>query len=745
MKKVLSLVLVLAMLALPVSVFAAGDGSGANPYQLVNNGAAITITIPAETSVYLQADNTNGSTINVVSASHSSYFFWYCRQTFNSATSLAMNPGVDMVTLENSGTSSLTISLALTGGSDTEIFGTQDNPLSFEFTPNFFGNLAANLTAELEANNEGYYFTCLAPDDGVISVDMPISQDADYNDLGWSYSVSNISSGVYSDINYSDVAEEDLVTYETVNVRKNDEIVIFASTYNPSKPNNNPEGTISVSVSFASLGSYIAPEETSVGTHATSLEAQNEGYHYYWIATDPGTATFTMNTTDNWQYSIGVERTDDSVSFGDTHWSDDDPVVTSESIEVNAGDKMKIWVATYNPSVGYINPEGTISWSLSFVDGEGNPGGGNGGDGDMGEDEDPDANYGLSDTALQLGTAAYPTIPTYEYTVYEFAPEETGRYTFTSTDANIALVSNNGMWITVGSNTSAIDSDIVTDTTFVWDCTSEGQTIWAAAKLLDDSASTAEITVTREHLDIVEYEKREYVNTVTPEAFSFTGDAEALLFVDTLDDVCDEAVLGDDGYYHLNSKDGPILLIDLDDDIMNLADAQSYGQLRETVYNGEEVDHIRDYNAAFGAYYECADENTGLYPLTADLITMCQKIGASKNWYGEDGWLGGLLDDAWMFCCYYLEGATDMNDIGTDVPNDPGAPTPSTPNPNPSATVAGEETGANNSSTNNTNGDETSEENSQTGDNVVMIIIIASVAVAGVVALVIFRKRVKSN
>ncbi len=728
MKKVLSIILVLAMLALPISVFAAGSGTGDDPYRLVNDAAALTITVPAETSVYLQADNTNGSTVNVVSASHTSYFFWYCRQTFNSATSLAMNPGVDMITLENTGTSPLTISLTLTGGSATELVGTFDNPESFEFAPNFFGNLAASLSAELDANNAGHYFTCLAPDDGVISVRIMGSVDADLENLGWTYFVNNITSGIYGTINYSD-AEEPAI-YEEIKVSKYDEIIIFASTYNPANINNNPAGTVSVDVSFAPIGSANAPAEASVGTHSVSLENQNQGYNYVWTATESGTATITMNTTDNWQYSVGVERTDDSVSYGDTHWSDDDPVVRSEDVAVNAGDKVRIWVATYNPN-GFNNPEGNISWTLSFVDGEGNPIGGGSGDGGDGGDiiEDPDANFGLSDTAIQVGTAAYPIIPTYEYTVYEFAPTETGRYTFTSPDANVALVSNNGMWITVGSTTTAIEDGIVTEGTFQWDCTSEGQSIWVAAKLLDESANTAEITVTREELVIVEHEKRNYENTVTPEAFTFTGDATALLYVDTLDDNCDEAVLGDDGYYHLNSKNGPILLVDLNDEIMNLADAQSYGQLRETVYNGDEVDHIMDYNEAFGAYYACADEATGLYPLTADLITMYQKIGASKGWYGEDGWLGGLLDDAWMFACYYLEGASDIDDLGSETPGASGSGT------NPT-------TGTNN---NNTTENKTPVSSGATGDNVVMIVIIAAVAVIGVVALVVFRKKAKAN
>jgi len=55
-------------------------------------------------------------------------------------------------------------------------------------------------------------------------------------------------------------------------------------------------------------------------------------------------------------------------------------------------------------------------------------------------------------------------------------------------------------------------------------------------------------------------------------------------------------------------------------------------------------------------YFNCADAETGVYPLTVDLIEMFTRIGAYHNWYGEDGFLGGDLEDAWMFACYYNEG-----------------------------------------------------------------------------------------
>ena len=97
---------------------------------------------------------------------------------------------------------------------------------------------------------------------------------------------------------------------------------------------------------------------------------------------------------------------------------------------------------------------------------------------------------------------------------------------------------------------------------------------------------------------------------------------------------------------------------------MNLVDAMGYGQLNYVVTEDGETVEIIDYNAAFGAYAECADEETGLYPLTEDLMEIYKKVGEYQGWYGEDGWVGGIEEDSWMFACYYLEGEEEPVEPG---------------------------------------------------------------------------------
>lgn len=258
-------------------------------------------------------------------------------------------------------------------------------------------------------------------------------------------------------------------------------------------------------------------------------------------------------------------------------------------------------------------------------------------------------NYIISDATLAVGTAAYPADTAYDYTVYIFTPSELGKYTIAVTDGLVGLVSYHDMWVTF-----TPDETVVSAASIEWECTGVGQSIMVAVAVNGDAAN---ITVTHENTQKVEVPWTDYVNVTTPEAFTFTGDQDDMMYVDTFDSAVDEAVLGKDGYYHLNTATGPILYADLDESMMSLVAAQSYGQLTAVIFDedGEIVQKIRYYDA-FDAYIACADSATMLYPLTVDLIEIYQKVGESKGWYGADGFVGGDEADAWMFACYYNEG-----------------------------------------------------------------------------------------
>ena len=253
------------------------------------------------------------------------------------------------------------------------------------------------------------------------------------------------------------------------------------------------------------------------------------------------------------------------------------------------------------------------------------------------------------DGYLAAGTYDYDLAADYQYTIFELAPEEAGKYTIIANDSLVGIVSYNGMWVTTDPS-----AETVVDTTVEWDCTSVGQTLWVA---VPTTAATANITVAFEAVTPApEPIYVAYTNVVTPEAFTFDGDAAALVNVAYNDETVD-VVVDVDGVYHLNTADGPVVYVNLADTKMNLSDAMSYGQLKSVA----EVDGVTvttSYNEAYAEYTACADAN-GLYPLTVDLVTILKEVGAYRGWYeGESAWVAAT-EDAWMFACYYVPAAVE--------------------------------------------------------------------------------------
>lgn len=264
--------------------------------------------------------------------------------------------------------------------------------------------------------------------------------------------------------------------------------------------------------------------------------------------------------------------------------------------------------------------------------------------------------YGFSATYLSEGTAEYVLDAEYKYTVFTLEPSEVGKYTVSVADGLIGIVSPNGMWITVDPSPESVK-----DTSVTWECNSVGQGIMVAVV---SGGETASITVLREEIVIVEIPVTVYENKATLSPFVYHGNVDDFDYVNIDDAFIDTAVLGKDGYYHLNYAQGPILYVCLTDSTLSLAGALSYGQLREMIIeNGVIVEKI-DYNAAVEEYLEYADDD-GFYPLTEDLITILKGAGKQLGWYGEDGWLGSDKEDAWMYLCSYNEA-----DVPVEIPGD---------------------------------------------------------------------------
>ena len=140
-----------------------------------------------------------------------------------------------------------------------------------------------------------------------------------------------------------------------------------------------------------------------------------------------------------------------------------------------------------------------------------------------------------------------------------------------------------------------------------------------------------------------------------------------------------KAVKGEDGFYHLNDKNGPILYVNLGEsapylamsDCMAVTDEHAVYHLIKVFYDedGKPVSRLR-YNECMTQYVNARCPNTDVYPLTDDLVTMLQFAAGAKGWAEyedlskdylfKDSTTGERIpgadpDIAWMYAVCYIE------------------------------------------------------------------------------------------
>ncbi len=126
----------------------------------------------------------------------------------------------------------------------------------------------------------------------------------------------------------------------------------------------------------------------------------------------------------------------------------------------------------------------------------------------------------------------------------------------------------------------------------------------------------------------------------------------------------------DDGFYHLNTADGPLVMVWLTEDptymacfntILDRSDVNRY-------FFDEEGNCTRkeNYTNCLLEYIDCADEEKGVYPLTKDLEYIIKQRGEYVGWW--DSTSNGYIfvdrngnpdlsinpENAWLFMCCYL-------------------------------------------------------------------------------------------
>lgn len=391
MKKALSLVIVMAMMLVPMTSWAApgqwasptGTGTDSDPYVITADETGYAIPVNANSRVFVKT--TAGATIKGLGSYNGGFallatpFASPIQSDGNTEISMELDAGAEMFILVNENADEAnTILVSASAGSSSEgPAGTMNDPAIIEMQE-MYGSVFGEASVDLEAGNAGYYYKITAPADGAIFVDVAAYDESTSNyELGYMFYVNNNTKGSYGDYIYR--TSENATA--CVEVSKNDELLLFVSTFNSENPYLNPQGTIGVQVGFSSVGSYNYPEEVVVGTYTANVPAQNV-YYYSYTAPSKGTVKVAVaDDATNWAFTVNNTTTG---AYGDRHTSTAEPVVTYEELDVASGDVLSIVMGTPDYAAN------SFDWSLSFEADTTSGGGSEGGNNPAGTIDNPD-------------------------------------------------------------------------------------------------------------------------------------------------------------------------------------------------------------------------------------------------------------------------------------------------------------------------------------------------------------------
>ena len=169
----------------------------------------------------------------------------------------------------------------------------------------------------------------------------------------------------------------------------------------------------------------------------------------------------------------------------------------------------------------------------------------------------------------------------------------------------------------------------------------------------------------------------EYTAKTAPAAYALPAGAKLAKFDITAATDTYKLVLSDkDGFYHLNTADGPLVLMYLGEKGQYITDYKTILDRTGVVkyfYEGDTLtkDSFRkkeNYSNCLMQYINCMDEDAGVYPLTEDLKYILEQNGDHRGWWDKDSG-GYLFKDAdgnpvpginsaiaWLDICCYIEG-----------------------------------------------------------------------------------------
>lgn len=310
-----------------------------------------------------------------------------------------------------------------------------------------------------------------------------------------------------------------------------------------------------------------------------------------------------------------------------------------------------------------------------------------------GKNKDFDAHY------INVGST-YLKLDSTDRNYYIFIPSESGLYQFSAIGSDVTLGYYGSTFFVQPDNLA----ENAEDGSFTYSVSpsminEEGGTSALVIGIDPNGAESCNLSIERigEHIKTIEdYPWDIYQTTVKLSKYELPDDANLIDFdITAKSDAYSLVFNSTDGFYHLNSADGPLVYMKLDvateylDSIKKVL--ESSGISRYFFDENGEFLSKQSYTECLMEYIEYMDEDDGVYPLTKDLEFIIQQRGEYVGWWDSESpsflfvdknsnpVVGLNTDIAWLFlCCYAEEVADEPTDDPVDKPdNNTGSDKPS--------------------------------------------------------------------
>lgn len=529
--------------------------------------------------------------------------------------------------------------------------GTQSNPYSMKL-----GTFTVKAAA---GNNQGVYYTYKCKQSGTIVARCLSATSGVKYDL----TLYNLSTYALRNLQGDALVDDEGYRVVTMKVNKGDTLQFSAGAL-PDGSGNYPAVKLKVDVNYTTDENLLQPEQEQVETttYAVTVTDENRqgipGVQVYLVAENVTSDENTSEETTT-EETTGEETTGETTVTTTQLTTDENGVAAGKLVPGNYSVVLKLPAGydakTKEFKLSAENPMASIKADKV----------------EMGDRPHKDlVNVGIAyyveqgENQLELAHSELTEI--YNYFIFE--PTETGLYQVTTLEEN-AKVSN---WATSNYPYNA-SSDMVNNSFEI-----------NVKELIDglgyvvgvSGAENCTLVITRigdPKWDVSDEpwseDWKEGLSEPPTKKFKLSSGGKKLTYVD-LESTAKVVFNSADGYYHLNSKNGPVIYVNLGANApyISMYDMLGYSgngggaQNLTRYFYDEEGNFIKKemYTDWMRPYIENRDATYDVYPLTDTLMYMLQNGGEQFGWWDSESSVYKFSDIdlneeiAWMFACCYI-------------------------------------------------------------------------------------------